>query len=106
MLVCHFRIVRERDVDAASGRDAWSYTLLELADWSEWVLELLPSLRAASETAAEIGASVTGLPSRSGTEVRAVTPTWGARRSRPVNCAVRRATWSWTRRAVSASGAG
>ncbi|MFP5256259.1 MAG: hypothetical protein ACLGI8_10475, partial [Acidimicrobiia bacterium] len=51
----------QRDVEAAGGRDAWSYTLLELADWSEWVLELLPSLRTASDAADEIGASVTGL---------------------------------------------
>jgi hypothetical protein len=51
----------QRDVESAGGRDAWSYTLLELADWSEWVLELLPSLRTASDAADEIGASVTGL---------------------------------------------
>jgi hypothetical protein len=51
----------ERDVEGAGGREALTFTLLELADWSEWVLELLPSLRTAAEAAAEIGTAVTSV---------------------------------------------
>ncbi|MEU1292787.1 hypothetical protein ABZ439_10180 [Streptomyces sp. NPDC005840] len=60
--------------------------------------------RSGVRPAASTAAPSTGSSARAG--VREVTPTRGARRSRPVRCAVRRATWSWTRRAVSASGAG
>ncbi|MGV3759721.1 MAG: hypothetical protein ACO1PW_09300 [Actinomycetota bacterium] len=50
-----------RDVEGAGGQDALTSTLLELADWSEWVLELLPTLRDATEAAAEVGAAVTSV---------------------------------------------
>ena len=51
----------QRDVEGAGGKDPLAYTLLELADWSDWVLDVLPSLREASEAAAEIGVAVGGL---------------------------------------------
>ncbi|HEX4869094.1 MAG TPA: hypothetical protein VFV32_15885, partial [Acidimicrobiales bacterium] len=48
----------QRDVEGFGGRDAWMMTLLELAEWVEECLELLPELRTGTAAAQAIGADV------------------------------------------------
>lgn len=48
----------QRDVEGFGGRDAWMMTLLELADWVEECLDLLPELRTGTAAAQAIGADV------------------------------------------------
>lgn len=51
----------EHDIAAFGGDGAWTMTLLELADWVEECLALLPELRAGAAAAEEIGVTVTSL---------------------------------------------